>query len=192
MSVSPQVVRPRIALGDGFGIAIALAGLAVLLARPFVDGEPAARAWTFGIGYLAIGAASIAAPMAPSSGRHLRPALVLAIGLAAVGASSIAAGPPVPAPWGAAAAPLSLLAAVAEEALFRRVAYGRLERFGALVAIVGSASLFALVHLPAYGVAALPVDLGAGLLLSWQRWASGSWTVPAATHAAANLVAVLR
>jgi membrane protease YdiL (CAAX protease family) len=181
MSVSPQVVRPRIALGDGFGIAIALAGLAVLLARPFVDGDPAARAWTFGIGYLAIGAASIAAPMAPSSGRHLRPALVLAIGLAAVGA-----------PWGAAAAPLSLLAAVAEEALFRRVAYGRLERFGALVAIVGSASLFALVHLPAYGVAALPVDLGAGLLLSWQRWASGSWTVPAATHAAANLVAVLR
>jgi membrane protease YdiL (CAAX protease family) len=81
---------------------------------------------------------------------------------------------------------------VAEEALFRRVAYGRLERFGALVAIVGSASLFALVHLPAYGVAALPVDLGAGLLMSWQRWASGSWTVPAATHAAANLVAVLR
>jgi membrane protease YdiL (CAAX protease family) len=81
---------------------------------------------------------------------------------------------------------------VAEEALFRRVAYGRLERFGALVAIVGSASLFALVHLPAYGVAALPVDLGAGLLLSWQRWASESWTVPAATHAAANLVAVLR
>jgi hypothetical protein len=37
-----------------------------------------------------------------------------------------------------------------------------------------------------YGVAA-SVDLGAGLLLSWQRWASGTWTVPAATHAAANL-----
>jgi len=37
-----------------------------------------------------------------------------------------------------------------------------------------------------------PVDLGAGLLLSWQRWAGGSWGVPAATHAAANLLAVLR
>jgi hypothetical protein len=44
---------------------------------------------------------------------------------------------------------------------------------------------------PLYGVAALPVDLGAGLLLSWQRWAAGTWTVPAATHAAANLLAVV-
>ena len=52
--------------------------------------------------------------------------------------------------------------------------------------------LFALVHLPAYGVVALPVDLGAGLLLSWQRWASGTWTVPAGTHAFANVLAVLR
>jgi hypothetical protein len=48
------------------------------------------------------------------------------------------------------------------------------------------------VHLPAYGVAALPVDLGAGLLFSWQRWASGTWTVPAATHAFANALVVLR
>ena len=36
------------------------------------------------------------------------------------------------------------------------------------------------------------VDLGAGLLLSWQRWASGGWGAPAATHVVANLVAVLR
>jgi len=56
--------------------------------------------------------------------------------------------------------------------------------------VLGSATLFALVHLPAYGTAALPVDLGAGLLLSWQRFASGRWTVPAATHAVANLLAV--
>jgi hypothetical protein len=31
---------------------------------------------------------------------------------------------------------------------------------------------------------------GAGLLLSWQRFASGRWTVPAVTHAVANLLAV--
>jgi hypothetical protein len=41
---------------------------------------------------------------------------------------------------------------------------------------------------PIYGVTVFPVDLGAGLLLSWQRWACGSWTVPAATHATANVV----
>ena len=47
------------------------------------------------------------------------------------------------------------------------------------------------MHVPLYGVAAFPVDLGAGLLLSWQRWASGTWTVPAATHTAANVLAVM-
>jgi hypothetical protein len=46
------------------------------------------------------------------------------------------------------------------------------------------------VHLPAYGVAAMPVDLGAAMLLSWQRYACGRWTVPAVTHAVANLLAV--
>jgi hypothetical protein len=45
---------------------------------------------------------------------------------------------------------------------------------------------------PLHGTAALPVDLGAGLFLSWQRWASGTWAAPAATHALANLVVVLR
>jgi membrane protease YdiL (CAAX protease family) len=58
------------------------------------------------------------------------------------------------------------------------------------VAVGGTAVVFALVHLPAYGAAAMPVDLGAALLLSWQRYASGRWTVPAVTHAIANLLAV--
>jgi membrane protease YdiL (CAAX protease family) len=94
----------------------------------------------------------------------------------------------VPAPYAAWALPLALLAAVAEEALFRRAAYAALAPHGAALAIGVTALAFALVHVPLYGVAVFPVDLGAGLLLSWQRWASGTWTVPAATHAAANLV----
>ena len=93
--------------------------------------------------------------------------------------------------WALGLLPLAVLAAVAEEALFRRAAYGWLERYGPAVAIIGSALLFAAVHLPLYGAAALPVDVGAGLLLSWQRWASGTWTVPAGTHAAANVLAVV-
>jgi membrane protease YdiL (CAAX protease family) len=91
---------------------------------------------------------------------------------------------------GVVAAGVALLAAVAEEALFRRLLYDRLLRFGVMTAVVGSAVAFALVHLPAYGVAAMPVDLGAALLLSWQRYASARWTVPAVTHAVANLLAV--
>ena len=86
---------------------------------------------------------------------------------------------------------MSLLAAIVEEALFRRAAYGWLARYGVSIAVVGSALLFAAVHLPFSGLAALPIDFGAGLLFSWQRWASGTWTVPAATHSAANLVAVI-
>jgi membrane protease YdiL (CAAX protease family) len=112
-------------------------------------------------------------------------------GLIGVGLAAAAGGRPAAAPLGAAALPLSFFAALAEEALFRRAAYGWLDCCGAPLAIAGSALLFAMIHVPLYGPAALPVDLGAGVLLSWQRWASGSWTVPAATHAVANLVAVI-
>jgi membrane protease YdiL (CAAX protease family) len=80
------------------------------------------------------------------------------------------------------------IAAVAEEAFFRRFLYGWLSRWGAAVAVVGSALAFAAVHVSLYGVAALPIDLSAGLLLGWQRWATGSWTAPAATHVIANLL----
>lgn len=122
---------------------------------------------------------------------RLHPAIVAVVGLGGVGLAALAAGRPVSAPLGAAALPLGLFAAVAEEALFRRAAYGWLARSGSGIAFVGSALLFAAVHVPLYGVAAFPVDLGAGLLFSWQRWASGNWTVPAATHAAANALAVM-
>ena len=117
---------------------------------------------------------------------------VLLIGIAAILAVAWVVGPWPPLRLGWLGAPVGVLAAVAEEALFRRLAYARLLRFGPGVAILGSALAFALLHVPLYGIEVLPVDLGAGLLLSWQRWASGTWTVPAATHAAAELLAVLR
>jgi membrane protease YdiL (CAAX protease family) len=170
--------------------AVALAGLAVLAARPFVGTSSDARVVLFASTYAAIALAAIALP-AESERAPLSPPVVLALGLTSIAVSALAAGVPVPAPWASAALPLSLLAAVAEEALFRRALYTRLARFGVAVAIIGSAALFAAVHVPSYGVAVLPVDLGAGLLFGWQRWASGSWVVPAATHAGANLWVVL-
>ena len=166
-------------------------GIFVLGVRPLVTDPSGTRAALFAASYLTIGLASIAIPLGRDRPR-LAPRLALLMGLAAVAGAARVAGSPVPLPWSWAALPLSLLAAVGEEALFRRLAYARLERFGALVAIAGSALLFGLVHVPAYGMAALPVDVGAGLLFGWQRWASGTWTVPAATHAFANAVAVLR
>jgi hypothetical protein len=167
-----------------------LAGIGMLLLRLRIlqAGDPTRIALLAAL-FAAILATSLLVPVAREVAR-LRPATVTVVGLAGVGLAALAAGRPVSAPLGASALPLALFAAVAEEALFRRAAYGWLARSGPAIAVAGSALLFAAAHLPLYGLAAFPVDLGAGLLFSWQRWVSGTWTVPAATHAAANLLAV--
>jgi membrane protease YdiL (CAAX protease family) len=122
----------------------------------------------------------------------VRSSAVLAVGVAGVGAAAIAAGRPAAVPFGPWALPSSVLAAVAEEAFFRRTAYAAVERRGGPVAAVFvTAVAFAAIHVPLYGTAAFPVDLGAGLLFGWQRWETGDWTMPAATHVAANLIAVI-
>ena len=168
------------------------AGMSALLLRPELAALPAtSRVAALAGVSVALLAACLLATVVGDGPRLLHPATGLAIGLAAVAMATVVAGPMVPMPFVRWALPLSLLTAVAEEALFRRVAYGWLTRWGVPVAIAGSALLFALIHVPLYGIAVLPVDLGAGLLLGWQRWATGSWTVPAATHATANLIATV-
>jgi membrane protease YdiL (CAAX protease family) len=118
--------------------------------------------------------------------------VVAAAGIALIGMATMVAGPPVPTPATTLVVPLNVVAAVAEEAFFRRLLYGDLRRWGIPAAIGGSALLFAAMHVPLYGVAVFWVDLGAGLLFGWQRWVSGGWAAPAATHTAANVLAVLR
>ena len=163
-------------------------GLALLLARIWLPAlGPSGRVVALAATMVAILVGSLLVPVVPGRAM-LRPSLVLAIGLAAIAVALVTGGRPVVSPLAVWSLPLALLAAVAEEALFRRVGYSALERHGAAVAIGVTAAAFALIHLPLYGWAVLPVDLGAGLLLSWQRWASGTWTVPAATHSAANFV----
>jgi membrane protease YdiL (CAAX protease family) len=132
------------------------------------------------------GAVGLIAPApAPQRRRWLR---VAAVGVCAFAAARVLAGSLI-APRATLGAALGTsIAAVAEEALFRRLVYGRLVRFGAAAAVAGSAVLFAAVHVPAYGVAVFPLDLAAGLVLGWQRWASGTWTAPALTHVTANLL----
>jgi membrane protease YdiL (CAAX protease family) len=144
-------------------------------------------------GLVAIYAAILAASLlVPSSRRAGSPLLALGVGIAAVCLATVAAGTPAAFPYATIALPLSILGAFAEEALFRRTLYDAVEPRGAAVAVVVSALLFAAIHVPLYGVAAFPVDLGAGLLFGWQRWTAGTWRVPAATHALANVVAILR
>jgi membrane protease YdiL (CAAX protease family) len=174
------------------GAAVLVGGLVFLLARLAIAGLPYAVP-ILAVGYLALAGAALAvgerstdrAPRAP-----LGWGMPLVLGLMGVVGAGVVAGPVADRRVGATAVGLAMLAAVAEEALFRRVLYDRLLRLGVVVAVGGTAVVFALVHLPAYGVAAMPVDLGAALLLGWQRYASGRWTVPAVTHVVANLLAV--
>jgi membrane protease YdiL (CAAX protease family) len=171
---------------------VAAGGLAFLLGRPGLHGA------TFGlpllvVGYLALGGAALGVRERHLAGPDRAPlgwGVTLGIGVAAVMAAGVVAGPVPDRRVGVLAGAIAVVAAVAEEALFRRLLYDRLLRFGVVAAVGGTAVAFALVHLPAYGVAAMPVDLGAALLLSWQRYASGRWTVPAVTHVVANLLAV--
>jgi membrane protease YdiL (CAAX protease family) len=109
----------------------------------------------------------------------------------AIAVATVVSGPVIPVRLGPQTLALNSLAAICEEAFFRRFLYGRLAAFGAVTAVAATALLFALIHLPAYGMASFWVNVGGGVLLSWQRWASGTWTVPAATHVLANLLVVL-
>lgn len=117
--------------------------------------------------------------------------MVAAVGVAAFALGRVIGGGHPPVPFAARFIVLNTLAAVAEEAFFRRLLYGALERHGAALAVAGSTILFALVHVTVYGWWVLPIDLAAGLVLSWQRWATGSWTVPAVTHVVANVLVVI-
>jgi membrane protease YdiL (CAAX protease family) len=165
-----------------------LAGCLLLAARPaLAHASPRPDAVLAAVLVL-VGAAGLArrdATSAPS-----RAAFPLAVGLAAMLLARLVAGHAA-LPFTPYVVATNTLAAVAEEAFFRRLAYGVLLRWGAPVAVVGSAVAFAAVHVTTYGVAVLPLDLAAGLLLSWQRHASGTWRVPALTHVLANLLAVI-
>jgi membrane protease YdiL (CAAX protease family) len=168
------------------------AGALLLMLRGEALGLGEARMGTIALIYCLVALVSLSAPGGRAAAQL--PALpVTLIGVVAV--SAVATAPwqtPIGPGGGIAALGFGVLAAVAEEAFFRRVLYGWLLMAGTAVAVVGSALAFALIHLPLYGTSVLWIDFGAGLLLSWQRWASGHWAPSALTHSFANAVAVIR
>ena len=100
--------------------------------------------------------------------------------------------PEVPRPAWAALLTWSLATvcvAFAEEVLLRGALFDSVREAGAgdVAAVAVAAVAFALLHLPMYGLAALPLDLGVGVLLGCLRVASGGVVAPATTHAAADL-----
>jgi membrane protease YdiL (CAAX protease family) len=183
----PAVAAPRAA------VAAAAAGCAALTARPLLLGIAGAGPGpVLGTLFVVLLAVSVVWPGTdhPHPGVRAVPVLALGIGAFAVG-RLLAAGSPPPVTATAFVIGLNTLAAVAEEAFFRRLVYGALLAGGPVLAVGGSALLFAAVHVTVYGLWVLPLDLAAGLLLGWQRHVTGSWVVPAATHSVANLLVVL-
>jgi len=178
---------PRTSVALEWG-AVAI-GFALLLARPSLAGRPAGPLALIAV-YASLAWMSLDLGDGVGVGRFRW--AVLVVGLAAVVGAALVGGPRPPAPVTAWALPLGVAAAVAEESFFRGLLFRTLSRAGAAVAVGATALAFAAIHVPAYGYPAFWVDLGAGAVLTWQRWATGGWAVPAATHVAANLLAVMR
>lgn len=183
-------------------VVAAVVGCLLLVARPPLlgsVGDPVTILMILFAVLFAVGASWPAARgVAVRSAKQL--SLAEALGIVGVGAATFAVGrllgggdAPFHAPSDAIVRLIVLnsVAAVAEEAFFRRLVYGALLPGGVALAVVGSAALFALVHVTVYGWWVLPLDLAAGLVLSWQRWASGSWKIPAITHVLANVLVVI-
>jgi len=194
--------RPSRADAGLVGGALAV-GIAALWLRPTLTAladAPLVLAVLFG-GLLALGL-TVRVPAAHSvlgayarhndaeSHRVRNVAAVAAVGVATVWSAQLLVGHVHTAPLAGRFVFLDIVAAIAEEAFFRRLLYGVLRPYGAPIAIVGSAALFAAVHLTTYGAWVLPLDFAVGLLFGWQREASGSWLSPAIAHVVANLLVV--
>jgi membrane protease YdiL (CAAX protease family) len=83
---------------------------------------------------------------------------------------------------------VTLLVATAEEALLRGAMFDALREAGGLaLAVPVSTVAFALMHVPLYGWAVVPLDVGAGLLLCGLRVAGRSVAAPVVAHAVADL-----
>jgi membrane protease YdiL (CAAX protease family) len=177
-------------------VAVVSGGCAALLARPWLvrlPGDPVTLLVALFVVIGVVGATwRLPTTPAEEGGPTVSAWLALAVGLGAFGAGRLLASGTIPvAPFVARSVVLNSLAAVSEEAFFRRFAYGLAAARGPLLAVVLSAVVFAAVHVTVWGWGVLPLDLAAGLILGWQRWASGRWSVPALTHVAANVLAVL-
>lgn len=78
--------------------------------------------------------------------------------------------------------------ALGEELVLRGALFAAIdEAVGVKTALVVTTIVFALVHVPLYGVHALPLDLAVGLLLGGLRVASGGVAAPATAHVLADL-----
>ena len=87
-------------------------------------------------------------------------------------------------PW----ALVTIVVALAEEAVLRGLLFERVRRAGGtLAALLLTSVVFALLHVPLYGWHVVPLDLAVGLALGGLRIATRGIAAPAVAHAVADL-----
>jgi hypothetical protein len=177
-------------------IAGAALGCGALAARPALLAVAARPAAMLGLLFAGLLIFALVAPLPDDVARPARQtttstAAVTALGVAAFALGRIAVGGHAPTKLTLGVVLANTLAAVAEEAWFRRLCFGLLAPAGPVFAVAGSTLLFAAVHVSIYGFWILPLDLAAGALLGWQRAVTGSWAAPAITHVIANLLVLM-
>lgn len=189
----------RKGVAQAIGLGAVATGTAILVARPAIA---SAVGWSVPVVVAVFGlvlALGIAAPAGTDRGDgfsaaprlRLAPVVTLSAGASVFITGRLLEGGHAPVRATALLISLNTLAAVAEEALFRRVAFSALLPAGPIAAVAGSAMLFGVAHVTVYGWWAFPLDVAAGVVLGWQRWVSGSWLAPATTHALADLLVVI-
>jgi membrane protease YdiL (CAAX protease family) len=110
------------------------------------------------------------------------------VALSLVGLPAVTVGPRAAASTLLWWAPLVAVVAAAEELVLRGVLFDAVRsRSGDAVAVAVTAVLFAVIHVPLYGVAALPIDLCVGVFLGCLRVATGGVTAPLVAHVLADL-----
>jgi hypothetical protein len=188
---STTTTTPTIVL---VGVVAAL-GCGVLAARPALLASAAQPATALAAVFAALLTVGALAPL-PASSSAMTPsprvtAVTIAVGVVAFGVARLLVGGRAPVRLTFPVVIANTLAALAEEAWFRRLCFGLLAPAGSVIAVIGSAALFASVHVATYGFWVLPLDLAAGALLGWQRAVSGSWGAAAVTHAIGNVLVLL-
>jgi len=157
--------------------------------------DPIALGALFGATMVALVAAAGWRPTRPPSPRQVVRAAALGLAGGLVLAATALVGPhPVWStqlvgafplvPWVAA----TILVATAEEALLRGALFDALDRpYGPALAVAVTSAVFALIHVPVYGLQAIPLDLGVGVVLGGLRLLSGGVAAPAIAHVLADL-----
>lgn len=184
----------RLAAAAPSGLLLVSLGGALLLRMMAAGGEGAAS-----IPAGLVFAAALLYLAAASGWRPARPHL-LGIGIGLAGGAILLAFPiwqRLDVPQSAIPLPLSAfplwgisvtLVAVAEEVFLRGALFRLTERMaGTLAAVAVTSIAFALIHVPLYGPAVLPLDLAVGVWLGGLRVLSGGVAAPATAHVVADL-----